>query len=70
MDLHRAPLPATWWQDTKDETFPDTMPADLTLMYEDGHIYIDGLRGGQYLSLSLVDLFAAIVESDRTEPES
>ncbi|HEX8743946.1 MAG TPA: hypothetical protein VF712_12505 [Thermoleophilaceae bacterium] len=46
------------------------MPADLTLMYEDGHIYIDGLRGGQYLSVSLVDLFAAIVESDRTEPES
>jgi len=56
-----------WVQDDDDDCslVCDQMPATLQLTYDGQALYIDGLRGGQYLSVEFCDLLEALTGSMR-----
>lgn len=55
-----------WVQDEDECSLVcDQMAARLRLTYDGDALYIDGLRGGQYLSIEFADLLEAITGSMR-----
>jgi hypothetical protein len=68
-----VPLRATWTQDEASREHPEalgeSMPAQVTLLFDSEALFIDGLRGGQYLTIDLVDLLGAMVDSARSSDD-
>jgi len=63
--MGQVPLHGVWVQDDERWLACDEMPARLTLSYDGDALYIDGLRGGQYLSIEFCDLLEALTGSMR-----
>jgi hypothetical protein len=67
--MGRVPLRGVWVQDDDRRLMSDQMPAHLKLTYDGDALYIDGLRGGQYLSIEFADLLEALTGSMRGDPQ-
>jgi hypothetical protein len=64
--MEQVPLPGVWVQDDEPpRVVCDQMPANLRLTYDGEVLYIDGLRGGQYLTIEFADLLEALTGSMR-----
>ncbi len=59
----KTPLKARWWEEPSDdsEAIPPNWEIDLAAEYDGEVFYINGLRDGHYLEISLKELARAIV---------